>query len=46
MYMHVEVDKMYVYVYTCMIKDYGGDTIAISFWDLWHDDDLVVTLKS
>lgn len=42
----MEVDEIYVYVYICMIKDYGGGTIAIRFWDLWHDDDVVVALNS
>lgn len=35
-----------MYVYIHMIKHYGGGTTAISFWDLWHNDDVVVTLNS
>lgn len=41
-----EVDEFYVYVYIRMIKDHGGGTIAIRFWDFWHDDGVVVTLNS
>lgn len=41
----VEVNEIYVYVYICMTKDYEGGTIGLSFWGLWHDDDIVVTEK-